>query len=355
MSVERTYTFRKLPKATVDNGAYGAKRWYQKLFPFLAKQKKIDDIVTIEKELGRPIPVGETERSQKIRLESQQKLLELQKQAEQNWQSWLKQNPNAGADEIKKAEIRIRYQGLAATGLRHFDWREQGLNVGDVGNQGFSCNTCWAFATVDAMQSSRRLAAMRSGKYELDEDLNASVQQLISCMLPSSEDFCKVNWHGSVFTFLVDKGLPLGGPTLYKVRDFKTWTCDSETFVKALTWDFVSFDPRKVSGKDEIKRALILYGPVVSMVRFDKCFYLYGGGIFNGENNNIGTHIILIIGWDDDKGAWLVKNSYGEEWGENGFGWIKYGSNNIGESSAWILADRNEEERIAKKSETEEK
>lgn len=49
--------------------------------------------------------------------------------------------------------------------------------------------------------------------------------------------------------------------------------------------------------------------------------------------------MVLLIGWDDEKGAWLVKNSWGEEWGEKGFGWIKYGSNNIGVFAAWIDAE----------------
>ena len=56
---------------------------------------------------------------------------------------------------------------------------------------------------------------------------------------------------------------------------------------------------------------MILYGPVVSMIHFDKCLWLYGGGTFNGENNGTGSHFVLIIGWDDKKSAWLVKNSFG--------------------------------------------
>jgi cathepsin L len=57
---------------------------------------------------------------------------------------------------------------------------------------------------------------------------------------------------------------------------------------------------------------------------------------------------VLIIGWDDKKdgGAWLVKNSYGPRWGDDGFGWIKYGSNNIGQWAAYVVPDPAEEERM---------
>ncbi len=350
MRDQRTYLFRKLPQEKVPSGVYGPRTWYQKIFPFLFKQPpKSATVEEIEKTIGRPIPFGETKRSQKIRLNSEAKLIELQKNAEENWQSWLRQNPNAAREETESAAIRIRSQGLAATTLERFDWRKHELDVGEVGDQGFRCQSCWAFSSVDAMQISRRLIALRAGRTDFDERLLPSVQQLISCMSPDRKDYCDEGWHGKAFTFMVDKGLPLGGPTYYNEKDFMVWTCDPSIYVKALTWDFVSPDPRKVSTVEEIKRTLILYGPVVTMIHFDKCLWLYGGGTFNGENNGDGSHFVIIIGWDDKKdgGAWLVKNSFGKDWGENGFGWIKYGSNNIGESSAWLMADPKEEERIA--------
>lgn len=346
---ERTYTFRKLPRPNFPRGTYGSPKWYQKLFPFLAQRKLPTDLEIIEKALARPIPLGETKRSKTIRSNAEAKMLELQKNAEQKWQIWLAQNPNRSAEEKRKAEIQIRFQGLAATDLPRFDWRENGLDVGAVGFQGFQCGNCWAFSTVDAMQASRRLSAIRAQRTDFNEELNTSVQQLISCMLPDKKnEYCSSGWHGNAFSYMVDKGFPLGGPSYYREDESTTWTCDSNVYVKALTWDFVSRDPNKVSTTEEIKRALVLYGPVVTMIRTDKCFLLYGGGVFNGENNNDVTHFVLIVGWDDAKGAWLIKNSYGEDWGEKGFGWIKYGSNNVGTATAWVLADPNEEERIFK-------
>ena len=81
------------------------------------------------------------------------------------------------------------------------------------------------------------------------------------------------------------------------------------------------------------------------MISFDKCFWLYGGGVFNEEHNKNGSHLLLIIGWDNEKGAWLVKNSYGTDWGESGFGWINTGattSDNGQPSSFPIRKPKNE-------------
>ncbi|MGZ5021991.1 MAG: C1 family peptidase, partial [Chthoniobacterales bacterium] len=51
------------------------------------------------------------------------------------------------------------------------------------------------------------------------------------------------------------------------------------------------------------------------------------------------NHAIVIVGWDDDLGAWHIKNSWGKCdrcWGESGFGWVAYGANHIGYGAAWV-------------------
>ncbi len=351
ISTERTYNFRQFP--TPPPRAYGPQPWYSRLkewIPFFGSRAKDkyreDDIRSLRIEYGRPAPVGESKRSKQIRLNAEQNLMETQQQGEQKWQEWLKLNPNSGLEEKRNAEIRIRLQSLEAARLAKFDWREYYLDTEPITSQGYGCNTCWAFAAVNAMQISRELAAIRSQNNDFDNSLRPSVRQLVSCMVPLMANYCKINWHGEAFTFMVDKGLPLGGTTEYSMNSTDR-NCDAKTFVKALTWDYVSSVPQKVAPTEEIKRAIISYGSVVSTIKFDNCLNLYGGGVFNEEQNTGGIHMVLIIGWDDSKGAWLIKNSYGTEWGESGFGWIKYGSNKIGQFSAWIASDPKEEERLA--------
>ena len=46
----------------------------------------------------------------------------------------------------------------------------------------------------------------------------------------------------------------------------------------------------------------------------------------------------MIVGWDDTLKAWHIQNSWGPEWGEQGFMWIAYDSNGIGQYATWIEA-----------------
>jgi C1A family cysteine protease len=317
ISQNRTYSFRQLPRADKDSGEYVKKSFFQKLFPFLktpSEKYGIDDIRTLKTKFGRPAPVGISKPFRELNLKIEKNLPDL----------------------LQKAK------------LAKFDQRENGIEVGKVGSQGFNCNTCWAFATIDAFQINRQLLAKRENR-EFTQEEQPSARQLVSCMVKKPEEFCENNWHGEAFSFMVDKGLPLGGASKYKEREAKTWECDAENYVKALTWDFVSATPHKIASIEEIKKAIILYGSVVSMLSFDNCYWLYGGGVFNEERFRNGSHFVVIIGWDDEKQAWLIKNSYGEEWGEKGFGWIKYGSNNIGQWAAFIVADPKEKAELQSK------
>jgi C1A family cysteine protease len=350
LSGQKTYAFRTLPPTNGTVGAYGTekKNWLQKLFPFLAPKERFasDDIRLLDRKYGKPAPLGESKRSQEIRLTAEQKLKDLEAEGERRWQQWLIQNPNAGEREKTEAAVKIRFQGLAAAQLPKFDWRDYGIG-GAAEDQGNDCAVCWAFAAVDAMQSSRQLFALRSQRNDLNIALRPSVRQLMSCIEPKAKDMCGERWLGDVLTYLVDKGLPLGGSRKFN-KERAVWECEAKTYDKALTWDFVSAKPDTIPPTDELKRALVVYGLVLTTIKSDNCLILYGDGVFDEEATEGGRHYVLIVGWDDEKGAWLIKNSYGAEWGRAGFAWVKYGSNQIGRLSAVVVADPKEEERLSK-------
>ena len=357
----RSYSIRtvKWPFPLLKGYGVRGKRWYERLLgpiipalrPPNDKYRDID-IRFIAGEYGRPVPLGESSRSVKIRRETERKLKEARQHSERRWSAWLAANPNASEDIAREARIEIFSTSSGSENLPSFDWREAGIYIGPVADQGYVCNTCWAFSTIDAMEISRRIDAHRAGRKSPDEigELDSGVPRLVSCMSPMKYPdqgvYCGLNWHGEAFSYMVDRGLPLGVGSDYSEHGWEGWKCDKLASVKALTWDFVSATPQTIPTTEELKRDLITYGPVVASMNVDSCLILYGGGVFNEETSKDGPyHLVLIIGWDDEKNAWLVKNSFGEEWGEKGFGWIKYNSNNIGKWAAWVMADPKAEER----------
>ncbi|WP_027941243.1 C1 family peptidase [Amycolatopsis taiwanensis] len=80
----------------------------------------------------------------------------------------------------------------------------------------------------------------------------------------------------------------------------------------------------------EIKHHIYAYGPVTTcMVLYDDFFH-YTGGIYRPTTEqSVGGHAVALIGWDDDQGCWIAKNSWGTNWGERGFFRIAYGEGYI--------------------------
>ena len=94
----------------------------------------------------------------------------------------------------------------------------------------------------------------------------------------------------------------------------------------------------------EIKEALSRHGPLNSGIHSSAAFHKYrGDGVFREEyhfkeGETISTHSVLIVGWDDAKGAWKIENSWGTGWGDKGFGWVAYGSCGLGHNAEWLRA-----------------
>jgi len=89
---------------------------------------------------------------------------------------------------------------------------------------------------------------------------------------------------------------------------------------------------------DKLKQALCRYGPLAVAVRATRLFQAYKSGVFNERDTGKVNHGVTLIGWDDNKEAWLIKNSWGTGWGEKGYMWIVYYSNSIGYGASWVEA-----------------
>ncbi|GAA0179299.1 hypothetical protein SH2C18_21960 [Clostridium sediminicola] len=104
---------------------------------------------------------------------------------------------------------------------------------------------------------------------------------------------------------------------------------------------------------DGIKKAVMEYGSVTSIMHEDSKYYNSHTNSYYSNNSEYPNHQISIVGWDDTypaenfntqpegDGAFIIKNSYGTSWGNNGFNYISYYDNVIGNENAVFIAEEN--------------
>jgi len=102
-----------------------------------------------------------------------------------------------------------------------------------------------------------------------------------------------------------------------------------------LSWYYVG-NSSSVPATSAIKDKIYYKGSVAGCVYADSYFQAYTGGTFNHCVSGAVNHRIILVGWDDIRGAWRLKNSWGTAWGESGLMWIKYGCNRVGYAANYV-------------------
>jgi len=127
--------------------------------------------------------------------------------------------------------------------------------------------------------------------------------------------------------------------------DYKCWAV--EEYVKYHVAEY-----GYVSGEASIMSEVLARGPVTcGLVCPDEFVYNYKGGIFHYRGNQSDVdHDVEVVGWGEEDGVpyWLVRNSWGSYWGENGFFRIVRGKNNlrIEEMCAFAIVENHEQKKF---------
>ncbi len=196
------------------------------------------------------------------------------------------------------------------------------------------CGSCWAFTA----------AAVYEGNYKMKNDrvLDISEQFILDCAVDRNGNdagSCDGGWYGGVFDYLMTKGAQVEKDKPYQGKQGFCGTAGNSKY-KVVKWGYIRRDAGIPSVK-EMKEALAKYGAIAACVKVTHAFQAYKSGIFDEHASvsspNDVNHAITIVGWDDNKQAYLVKNSWGPGWGDKGYVWVEYGSNNIGYGAAWAV------------------
>ncbi len=214
-----------------------------------------------------------------------------------------------------------------------FDAREWGV-VPEPRSQG-SCGSCWAFAGVSSQEITY------SARYKQPpSSLNLSEQQLLSCNRQGySCNGGRVTNNESDYGY--ESGLVTEQVYPYEGRESPCKTIgrpNAGNLYDIKGFDFIlgaNDDPGSSASITKIKQAIYAYGNVWAGMNADEPFQAYkGGGVFNACAGGSANHAINLIGWDDAGGYWIGRNSWGNDWGEDGYFKIKYGCNQIGVTAA---------------------
>jgi cathepsin L len=207
-----------------------------------------------------------------------------------------------------------------------FDWRTLG-KVTPVKDQR-SCGSCWDFAAMAAYESAYLIRNNVS--------TDTSEQHVLDC---SGAGSCGGGWYGPVWDWMQTHGVTTESTLPYTASDHACPSGITGNY-KDVAWGYVGTGS-SVPSVAQIKQALCDHGPLAVAMEATGLFQGYTGGVFNEPGVGGINHAVTIIGWDDSKQAWLVKNSWGTGWGMSGYFWIHYGSNNIGYAAAWVQAPSN--------------
>lgn len=199
-----------------------------------------------------------------------------------------------------------------------WDWRNvNGVNYVSPIKDQKQCGSCWAFAGVTTLESMNKI----SGMIESGEDL--SEQFMVSCS--DSNYGCDGGYPDETADFLWRTGTP-------DEPCFRYCACDTPCKYRCANWQGRverirgwSYVAQKVPINVTALKTALLKGPLFTTMRVFFDFYFYNSGVYRHALGPwVGNHAIALVGYDDSKNCFIVKNSWGTGWGENGYYRIAY-------------------------------
>ncbi|XWS16856.1 hypothetical protein CRYUN_Cryun33cG0016600 [Craigia yunnanensis] len=202
----------------------------------------------------------------------------------------------------------FRYQSVSEIPT-NLDWREKGA-VTPVKYQD-KCGCCWAFSAVAAIE---RIIQITTGKL-----ISLSEQQLLDCSTNGENRGCNGGLMMNAFDYVMqNRGITTEENYPYLAMQ---GTCDADKETDKVV-DISSYEMVPPNNEEALLKAVANQPVSVALEGDGQYFQFYQGGIFTGYCGTALNHAVTIVGYgtsEEGTNYWLIKNSWGTNWGENGY------------------------------------
>jgi len=192
-----------------------------------------------------------------------------------------------------------------------YDWNSKGV-VTAVKNQE-QCGSCWAFSATETIES---VWALAGNSIQI-----LSEQQIVDC--DTTDDGCDGGWPYDAYAYIISaSGQDSESAYPYTAEDGTCEAAQNTPVAKISNWQYVT------QSQDENAMQQFVYSKSPISICVDaEVWQTYTGGVITGNCGKSIDHCVQITGWSQQGGynVWNIRNSWGANWGENGYIWVQIG------------------------------
>jgi len=234
----------------------------------------------------------------------------------------LMKNPIDPSKKVKGVEVLQPTVQMADLPVS-LDWRDGGL-VTPVKDQG-QCGSCWAFSATENIES----MWIKAGKAK-NTTINLSEQQIVDC--DNWDAGCEGGEPGNAYDYIINAGGQEQEKDYpYTAQDGNCNFQQNKVVAKISTWKYAT----ELYSETLLQQNLVSWGPLsvcVDAINWQD----YQSGVMTWEECawlNVLDHCVELVGYSTkttNGDYWIVRNSWGLDWGIDGYIWLEMGTDTCG-------------------------
>ncbi|CAG9860874.1 unnamed protein product [Phyllotreta striolata] len=223
----------------------------------------------------------------------------------QEFKDMMKLSKSERTEDKEITPTKLDYEGELPNEI---DWRKKGA-VTEIKNQ-LACGSCWSFSTTGTVEGANY---RKTGKL-----VSLSEQNLVDC--DKQDDGCGGGLMINALEYIEKNGIMSEKDYPYEAIDDMCKFNKSDVAVK-----ITSFTRVAIGDEQDLQEKVALIGPVSIGIDATYNFQLYSSGVFDDDSCESDRqsldHGVLAVGYGSKKGKdyWIVKNSWGTDWGMDGY------------------------------------